>query len=1003
MSSGLLTHFWRPVSWRASASIVILGLLAAALPRAGQAQSVVLEQWALTNNNSATIVSPGTTATVPTLVGLVASNGTQVPSVPANSAFGQAIAPAANGSSWGNATNSPSSRYEEFTYTVAAGYAARLDSLVFSTSLYGGSNGRVSVAYSIDGFATSTFILGSISGTTVTGTTIANTANVMAATDPYQIFRLPLNGGTTGGLSQAAGTTVAFRLYYGIATGSAGRYALVRTFSVKGNSTATTPPCAAASNLAVSSISSTTAQLSFTAPSSNTNYTVTTSPATTMRTVTASPVSLTGLAAGTAYTVSVTSNCAGGNATTATTTFTTTGGSPALTSSVLQRWLLVADGNDEAATRSANVLPSSISLMNMALSDGSTSGYPDYSAAKGQATAPNANGTGWNGTVRPTYYEEFTTTATGGQVRIDSLILSSAFYNTANGELTIAYSTDGFATSTNILTSGAVNNQNNAAGYSLFRLPLTPTTAGVTLTSGQRIAFRFYFAVGTSSSRYALLKTVAVKGEATPTCSNASNLSVTNLTTTSATVNFTPGAGNSSYTVAYMPAGGTATIVSPNPTASPVNLTGLTTGTTYTVTVTSNCAAGQGGAISLTFTTPLTSAQLITWPLQTNMQDNAATRSPALLAQAATLKRLQSADGSVTSVPAHSATNGQGLAPTPNGNWSTPSSVQNVDRRYYEQFVVTAASGYTVRLDSVIFSASGYGSSNGRLAVVYSKSGFTSNDSTDIAPGGKGPGGPLPATNYGAFGNVISLNNQTSGLSDTYRLPLTANAAGVTLMPGEALSIRVYFGVGSSSASRYALLRDVQVTGQVTTPLPVVLTRFEAVRQGGHALLSWATASEHNSQGFAVQVSADGREFRTAGFVPSASPESSQPRSYRFVDETGGPAGRRYYRLQQTDLDGKTSFSPVRVLSFGDLAATFSASPNPFANELWLTTQATAAGRATLSLRDATGRTVYSQPLDVPAGPAKVSISGLSHLPKGLYMLHLDLGGLTQHLKLVKE
>ena len=76
-------------------------------------------------------------------------------------------------------------------------------------------------------------------------------------------------------------------------------------------------------------------------------------------------------------------------------------------------------------------------------------------------------------------------------------------------------------------------------------------------------------------------------------------------------MSFTAGAGNTAYTVTYTPQGGTATTVAPNPTASPVVLTGLVAGTTYDISVTPICATGTAAATTATFSTPLGSRSAI--------------------------------------------------------------------------------------------------------------------------------------------------------------------------------------------------------------------------------------------------------------------------------------------------------------------------------------------------------------------------------------------------------
>lgn len=86
-------------------------------------------------------------------------------------------------------------------------------------------------------------------------------------------------------------------------------------------------------------------------------------------------------------------------------------------------------------------------------------------------------------------------------------------------------------------------------------------------------------------------------------CANPTAVSVTNVGLTGAQFNFTPAAGISAYQVSYGPAGGTQTTITPNPSASPVILSGLTSNTSYTITIQSVCAAGLGLPITTTFRT----------------------------------------------------------------------------------------------------------------------------------------------------------------------------------------------------------------------------------------------------------------------------------------------------------------------------------------------------------------------------------------------------------------
>jgi len=231
----------------------------------------------------------------------------------------------------------------------------------------------------------------------------------------------------------------------------------------------------------------------------------------------------------------------------------------------------------------------------------------------------------------------------------------------------------------------------------------------------------------------------------------------------------------------------------------------------------------------------ITSLVLQQWPLDISNADSAAVRAAGITASTPSFTGLYSANGTtVTAIPAYSTTYGQAFGPSTNGDGTWSLVGGTLKRTYYEQFTVTAAAGYSVRLDSLILNAAFYNtSSNTKLAVVYSTSGFTT-DSTDIY-GGSGPSGGLPSTANGSFANPIALLNQTSGPVANYRLAFTGTNAGVTLAAGKTLTIRLYFACGSSSAGRYATIENVIVKGLATSTaagLPFTAGNIVAVRVG---------------------------------------------------------------------------------------------------------------------------------------------------------------------------
>ncbi|MDO7853953.1 fibronectin type III domain-containing protein [Hymenobacter convexus] len=98
---------------------------------------------------------------------------------------------------------------------------------------------------------------------------------------------------------------------------------------------------------------------------------------------------------------------------------------------------------------------------------------------------------------------------------------------------------------------------------------------------------------------------VTFRTQAVPVaCGAVTNVVVTATSASTATVSFTPGANNTQFTVTYyVPNDSSRWVVS---NASPITLTGLVPGRTYTIQVTSTC--GTGTTVTYTAGTPITYA-----------------------------------------------------------------------------------------------------------------------------------------------------------------------------------------------------------------------------------------------------------------------------------------------------------------------------------------------------------------------------------------------------------
>lgn len=93
-------------------------------------------------------------------------------------------------------------------------------------------------------------------------------------------------------------------------------------------------------------------------------------------------------------------------------------------------------------------------------------------------------------------------------------------------------------------------------------------------------------------------------------------------------------------------------------------------------------------------------------------------------------------------------------------------------------------------------------------------------------------------------------------------------------------------------------------------PVPIDLVYFDADCIGDKVELKWITLSESNNDYFSVESSYNAMDFFTVARIDGAG-NSNERLDYRIVLDD--PAN--YYRLKQTDFDGKFSFSSVKSVN----------------------------------------------------------------------------------------
>ena len=220
-----------------------------------------------------------------------------------------------------------------------------------------------------------------------------------------------------------------------------------------------------------------------------------------------------------------------------------------------------------------------------------------------------------------------------------------------------------------------------------------------------------------------------------------------------------------------------------------------------------------------------------------------------------------------------------------------------------------------------------------------------------------------------------------------------ADGAELNSIPEGALTLNVYNGTSwvayAASTTRDGTNNFVLINGLVAvtlseltlanlaTPLPLVWLSFTATKQNQTVLLQWATAQELNTRNFTVQQSSNGINWATIGTVPAAG-NSSIAINYSFVHTT--PVnGVNYYRILQTDIDNRNSYSNAKILRFTTGSESFFITGNPVTNNV-LTVQVNTA--AILALYTADGKLLWKK--SVNAGTKNIDVSRYA---KGTYLL----------------
>jgi hypothetical protein len=192
--------------------------------------------------------------------------------------------------------------------------------------------------------------------------------------------------------------------------------------------------------------------------------------------------------------------------------------------------------------------------------------------------------------------------------------------------------------------------------------------------------------------------------------------------------------------------------------------------------------------------------------------------------------------------------------------------------------------------------------------------------------------------------------------------------------------------VANNSYENYTLYEWFLIYQNLASPLPVLLKTFTATRINNTVELDWITSTEINSSYFTLERSVDGMNFSQLAKVDAAG-NSVTEKKYRYVDGDLPGSPYVYYRLSQTDKDGKKQIFGIRKVFIGNNGFELRVFPTLTTSTLNIEVQGVSSDPMNIRIVDLSGKILMKQ---VIAPRQNRMTMDVSRLAKGMYILQAD-------------
>jgi hypothetical protein len=171
-------------------------------------------------------------------------------------------------------------------------------------------------------------------------------------------------------------------------------------------------------------------------------------------------------------------------------------------------------------------------------------------------------------------------------------------------------------------------------------------------------------------------------------------------------------------------------------------------------------------------------------------------------------------------------------------------------------------------------------------------------------------------------------------------------------------------------------------------PLPVELISFSGKNEGIKNRIDWSTVSETNNAFFTVERSHTGNSFES--FIVKGGAGNSSIQNDYYVYDHSPFNGTTYYRLKQTDYDGKFTYSStIAIQNRLNEITVRNVHPNPTTEDLNFEFYSPVNGTVKIEVLDLTGRIVFDKIQNVDEGKSNLNTQ-IAGLAKGVYSLKVE-------------